>query len=288
MPYARLPERSLLAVTGEAAHHFLQNLVTADLDSLAEGEMRPCALLTPQGKILFEFLIGKQADGLRIDVATSAAADLKKRLTLYRLRTKIGIESPDLPVHAVWEEPDLTAAELHADRRFPEGEMARLYGTPPEGLAEASADDYRLRRIRAGIAEAETDYPGSDVFPHDVLFDQNGGVSFRKGCFVGQEVVSRMQHRGTARRRLMLLAGERHLTPGSNIEAGGKTIGTVLSADGTEGFGFLRIDRLAGALSRGDELSADGVPVTATIPPWAGFALPEPAGADGETAGSEA
>ena len=288
MPYARLPERSLLAVTGEAAHHFLQNLVTADLDGLAEGEMRPCALLTPQGKILFEFLIGKQADGLRIDVAASAAADLKKRLTLYRLRTKVGIESPDLPVHAVWEEPDLTAAELHADRRFSEGGMARLYGTPPEGLTEASADDYRLRRIRAGIAEAETDYPGSDVFPHDVLFDQNGGVSFRKGCFVGQEVVSRMQHRGTARRRLMLLAGERHLTPGSNIEAGGKTIGTVLSADGTEGFGFLRIDRLAGALSRGEELSADGVPVTATIPPWAGFALPEPAGAEGETAGSEA
>ena len=288
MPYARLPERSLLAVTGEAAHHFLQNLVTADLDGLAEGEMRPCALLTPQGKILFEFIIGKQADGLRIDVAASAAADLKKRLTLYRLRTKVGIESPDLPVHAVWEEPDLTAADLYADHRFPEGEMARLYGTPPEGLTEASADDYRLRRIRAGIAEAETDYPGSDVFPHDVLFDQNGGVSFRKGCFVGQEVVSRMQHRGTARRRLMLLAGERHLTPGSNIEAGGKTIGTVLSADGTEGFGFLRIDRLASALSRGEDLSADGVPVTATIPPWAGFALPEPAGADGETAGSEA
>ncbi|MEF2550672.1 folate-binding protein [Aurantimonas sp. A2-1-M11] len=291
MPYVRLPERSLLTVTGEPALHFLQNLVTADLDHLGDGEMRPCALLTPQGKILFEFLIGRQADGFRLDAAAAAANDLKKRLTLYKLRTKVGIDALDLPVLAVWEAPGLAAPELYADRRFPQGEMARLYGTAPDGIAEASADDYRIRRIRAGIAEAETDYPGSDVFPHDVLFDQNGGVSFHKGCFVGQEVVSRMQHRGTARRRLMLLSGERHLTRGANIEAGGKTIGTVLATQDTEGFGFMRIDRLAASLSRGEDLSADGVPVTATIPPWAGFALPDPANADPagtDPAGSEA
>ena len=284
MPFAHLPDRTTLTVTGEAAGNFLQTLITADLEALRDGEMRPSALLTPQGKILFDFVIGRIPGGFRLDCAKAASADLTKRLTLYRLRTKVAIEPVDKPVLALWDVAgpfDDAAPNMMIDRRFSNAQVWRIYGRAPAGalagVEEASCEAFRALRIQAGIAEAETDFPGSDVFPHDVLYDQNGGVSFKKGCFVGQEVVSRMQHRGTARRRLMLLSAQDHLTPGSPILAGEagtvRTIGTVLAATGRDGFGFLRIDRLAEALAAGARLSADGVPLDASIPPWAGFAL---------------
>ncbi|KQT54197.1 aminomethyltransferase [Aureimonas sp. Leaf454] len=272
MPFVRLLDRSLLLVTGEAAPAFLQNLVTSDVDALSVDEVRPSALLTPQGKILFDFLLSRIEDGIRIDVAAIARADLLKRLTLYRLRAPIVFQTPDTEVFALWDE---TAGLV--DRRFPEAAVRRLYGRSPEGLDERPAAEFDALRIRAGVAEAERDFPASDVFPHDVLLDQNAGVSFRKGCYVGQEVVSRMQHRGTARRRLVLIDADGHLTPGSEIRAGERVIGTVLSATDATGMALVRIDRLASALASGETLSADGVPVEASIPPWAGYALPEPA-----------
>ncbi len=286
MPFARLPDRTTLTVTGDTAEHFLQNLITADLDTLGPGEMRPAALLTPQGKILFDFLIGRVGSGFRLDCAIAAAGDLKKRLALYRLRSKIAIELDEKPVLVLWDVPDRFEETLHnmmIDRRFSGSQVWRVYGKAPAGVLagveEASHTAFRALRIQVGVAEAGTDFPGSDVFPHDVLYDQNGGVSFKKGCFVGQEVVSRMQHRGTARRRLMLLSARSHLTTGSQILAGegegARPVGTVLAADGRNGFGFLRIDRLADALVADKRLSADGVPLDASIPPWAGFALPE-------------
>ena len=274
MPSARLPDRSVLLVAGPDAHGFLQNLVTADLDSLAEGEARPAALLTPQGKILFDFLVSRAGgDGLRLDVAAGARGDLAKRLTLYKLRAKVTVSPSDEPVAAFWNEP--APERALADTRFPSG-VFRLYGPDAERSGEDAAG-FEALRLAAGIAEAERDFPASDVFPHDVLLDQNGGVSFRKGCFVGQEVVSRMQHRGTARRRIMVLRAEGHLTPGANLEAGGKGIGTVLSATGSLGIGMVRIDRLADALRAGETPSADGVPLEAEVPAWAGYRLPDAA-----------
>lgn len=277
MPFARLADRRLLLVKGETASDFLQNLVTSDLDRIETGEARPSALLTPQGKILFDFLLSRIEDGIRIDVADVARADLLKRLTLYRLRAPITFETPETEVFALWEASEETGL---FDRRFAEGTVRRLYGEAPTGMEEAPPEDFEALRIRAGIAEAERDFPASDVFPHDVLLDQNAGVSFKKGCYVGQEVVSRMQHRGTARRRLVLVEAERHLTPGAEILAGERSIGTVLSATGRTGMGIVRIDRLAAALAADTTLSADGVPVEIGIPPWAGYTLPETAGDD--------
>ena len=199
---------------------------------------------------------------------------------LYKLRAPVTIEAGDAAVFAVWDEGKIDGAL--ADRRFPDVDVQRTYGEPPAGIAQGSPDDFRRLRIGSGVAEAETDYPGSDVFPHDVLYDQNGGVSFSKGCFVGQEVVSRMQHRGTARRRLMLLSAETHLTPGATIEAAGKQIGTVLSTADRDGIGFVRIDRLADALGRDDAISSDGVALSLSLPPWAGFSLPTSADETGE------
>lgn len=276
MPYARLDERGVLSVTGDEAHTFLQALITADLDQLAVGEMRPSALLTPQGKILFDFLIGKIDGGFRIETARAALPDLLKRFTLYWLRARVEIaEQPEEAVFAIWEEDGAAIQGAQSDRRFTTTGVYRLYGIVPEGIQERPASEFQALRVGAGIAEAETDYPRSEMFPHDVLLDQNGGVSFRKGCFVGQEVVSRMQHRGTARRRLMLVSAERHLTPGSVVLAGDRPLGDVLASIGRDGFAVLRIDRLAAALAEGVELSADGVPVETGVPPWAGFNLPD-------------
>jgi folate-binding protein YgfZ len=289
MPYARLTDRAVLDLSGEAAEPFLQNLVTADLDLLLPGEARPSALLTPQGKILFDFLVSRIEGGLRLDVAAAAREALVKRLTLYRLRAKVAFDASDMAVFAVWDAPGSTAP---VDRRFASGTVHRAYGIVPEGLEEVSPAHFEALRLRAGVAEAESDFPGSEMFPHDVLLDQNGGVSFKKGCYIGQEVVSRMQHRGTARRRVMLVQAEGHLTPGAVILAGGKAIGTVLSSvageggDGGEGIGLLRIDKLAAALSGDLMLSADGVPVDVAIPAWAGYDLPamDAAAIDGDEA----
>ena len=299
MPFAHLPDRTNCTVAGETAEDFLQTLITADLGKLGDGEMRPSALLTPQGKILFDFLIGRIPGGFRLDCAKAAAGALTKRLILYRLRAKVVIEPVDKPVLALWNVAGPSGDLPHnmmIDRRFADTQVWRIYGKAPAGalagVEEASLEAFRALRIQSGVAEAETDFPGSDVFPHDVLYDQNGGVSFKKGCFVGQEVVSRMQHRGTARRRLMLLAADSHLTPGSAILAGtGETarpVGTVLAAVGRDGFGFLRIDKLADALAAGHGLSADGVPLEASIPPWAGFALPASSSASLENDGDAA
>ncbi|KTR06233.1 aminomethyltransferase [Aureimonas ureilytica] len=280
MPSARLTDRAVLILSGADAQDFLQNLVTADLGKLTPGEVRPAALLMPQGKILFDFLVSQTSEALRLDVAAGARGDLAKRLTLYKLRAKVEIKPSDEAVAALWGEDSL-GPEALIDRRFPDG-VFRLYGAAAEAAGEDAAGFERLR-LSLGIAEAERDFPASDVFPHDVLLDQNEGVSFKKGCYVGQEVVSRMQHRGTARRRIMVLRAERHLTPGASIEAGGKSLGTVLSASESLGIGMIRIDRLADALRAGQTLSADGVPIEAEVPAWAGYTLPDAGEAgDGE------
>ena len=282
MSYASLTDRSVLAVTGPDAESFLQNLVTSDLDLLQQGEVRPSALLTPQGKILFDFLISRFADGdgLRLDVNAGVRADLLKRLTFYRLRAKVVLAAVDEAVFALVDAP--ASAGVLADRRFVEGTVSRAYGTLPGGSGEEiPAASFDALRIRAGIAEAVTDFPASDAFPHDVLLDQNGGVSFKKGCYIGQEVVSRMQHRGTARRRIVLVQADGHLSAGATILAGDRLIGTVMSAipglagDGGDGMALVRIDRLAQAMAADNILSVDGVPVDVTIPAWAGYSLPE-------------
>ncbi|WAP70694.1 CAF17-like 4Fe-4S cluster assembly/insertion protein YgfZ [Jiella pelagia] len=137
------------------------------------------------------------------------------------------------------------------------------------------------------------DYPASDVFPHDVLMDFNGGVSFKKGCFVGQEVVSRMQHRGTARRRLMLVTAATPLIANSEIRAGEKVVGEILSVADENALAMVRIDRLAGAAARDAALTVEGVPVALSIPAYAGYVIPEAGipqdgGSDADKAGDAA
>ena len=152
-------------------------------------------------------------------------------------------------------------------------------GASPAGTGDREAWD-RLR-IAHGVAESGSDYEAGDAFPHDVLLDQNEGVGFRKGCYVGQEVVSRMQHRGTARRRVLLVRGEAPLpASGTELTVDGRSIGALGTVVGAEGLAILRIDKAKEAIDAGTPILAGEVPVAVSIPPGVGFGFPEAAAAD--------
>lgn len=290
MPIVQLASRAVVAVDGPEAGHFLQNLITTDLDSLATSEAKPGALLTPQGKIMFDFLVSRGGgEGFRLDLRADVIDDFLRRLMLYRLRAKVEIEKQDQElVFAGWEigstasNGESPASENDSawlrDARFPEqAGVVRRYGGALESDAEQR--DWDLLRITHGIAESGSDYALGDAFPHDVLLDETGGIGFRKGCYVGQEVVSRMQHRGTARRRVMIVAGEQSLPePGTAVEAGGRPAGELGSVSGRNGLAIVRIDRVKDALDSGAAITAGSAAVECRIPGWARYRLPETAG----------
>jgi folate-binding Fe-S cluster repair protein YgfZ len=180
VPALILPDRSLIRVEGADAQHFLQNLITTNIDAIAPGEAWPAALLTPQGKILFDFLISKSGEtGYDCDIRTDQAADFIRRLTLYKLRASVQFNRlEDQPVIAGWDE-DAPRGALR-DRRFPEeAHVWRLHGTG--AVLDGKPADWDAVRIAHGVAESGVDFALSDVFPHDVLMDRNGGVDFQKG-----------------------------------------------------------------------------------------------------------
>lgn len=284
MPIALLPDRALVTVTGPDTTSLLQGILTCNVETLGEDEARLGALLTPQGKILFDFLISRVANGFRLDVATAKAADLAKRLSLYKLRAQAEIAAdPTVAVAAAWGGAT-TSAETVAltDSRHPELGQ-RLYASEGAFSADASEADYDAHRIGLAVPEGGRDYEYGDAFPHEALMDQLGGVDFRKGCYVGQEVVSRMQHRGTARTRLLAAEfPEDAPAPGSEIHAGQKVLGRTGSIAGSRGLAMVRLDRLGDALAMGEILRADGKPLAVGRPSYATFAMPE---AGGEAAG---
>jgi folate-binding protein YgfZ len=264
-------------VNGEDAEDFLQNLITTDLDALEQGDLKPGALLNPQGKILFEFLVSRAQGGLRLDTLLTSADDLSKRLTLYKLRARVQIAVHLEPVvQVLWEsESDVSETDSALrDRRFPDVVgVKRQYGGPDVDQDEAA---WTGLRIKHGVAEAPLDYSLGDAFPHDVNLDQTGGVSFRKGCFVGQEVVSRMQHRGTARRRILVATGNSGLPePGTAITANEREIGRLGSVAGSSALALARIDRVKDAMNSGVPILAGDIPIHLAIPPEHRFTFPE-------------
>ncbi|UVK44581.1 folate-binding protein YgfZ [Mesorhizobium sp. AR07] len=285
MPFAQLKDRAIISVSGPDAEHFLQNILTTDLDILAVGEAKPGALLSPQGKILFDFLVSRAGESaFRLECRADISDDFVRRLTLYKLRAKVEIAKADQALVTVaWgrestaSHSDSTAAQSTAvvDRRFPDDHVSRSYGD-----AAASSDDaaWQAFRIAGGIAESGSDYQLGDAFPHDVLLDETGGVGFKKGCYVGQEVVSRMQHRGTARRRVLIVqAGLPLPAAGTELTVDGRPVGLLGSSAGTTGLAIARIDRVKAALDAGQPIMAGDVPVTMAIPGWAKFSFPQEA-----------
>ncbi len=287
---ALLPNRGVISVTGADAGELLQGLITNDMDRLPDRGALHAGLLSPQGKILFDFFVVKSDAGLLLETAGRSAPELAKRLTLYKLRADaiIADVSSKYTVAAAWgadvsQPSSNSGAIVYADPRLP-GLGSRMMVTltsdwlPNElGFDAATAAEYAAHRIALGVPEADVDFQLGDTFVHEALYDQLGGVSFKKGCYVGQEVVSRMQHRGTARKRIVQVKADSALPEsGSDITAGAAVIGKLGSVDGASGLALIRIDRAAEALAKNDPLCADGIPIRIEIPPWAMFKLRSP------------
>lgn len=277
MASANLSGRAILDVTGEDAEKFLQNLITTDLDTLSEGDLKPGALLSPQGKILFEFLVSRSPQGLVLDTLQTSVSDLQRRLTLYKLRAKVEIaQRPESVIRVSWHNESGTSQNDSSvqDRRFSDAlNVRRQYGGETAPTADES--QWMALRIAHGVAEAPFDYALGDAFPHDVNLDQTEGVSFKKGCFIGQEVVSRMQHRGTARRRILIASGNASLPePGTAITANGREIGTLGSTVGNAGLALVRIDRVKDAMDGGTPILSGDALLTLAIPPEHRFTFP--------------
>ncbi len=272
MPSAFLADRRLIRVSGTGAEEFLNNLITADVENLPQGEARASALLTPQGKILFDFLIARDGSDYLIETGAAELDALLRRLTMYKLRAPVDLKAdPVEGVSLFWNESAPEAGVK--DGRFAKAGI-NLFRVPG---ASASGDvaAYDALRIEHGIAESGRDYALQDAFPHDVLMDVNDGVSFKKGCFVGQEVVSRMKHRGTARRRVVTVTADGELpATGTEIIANGKPVGALGTVCGNNALAIVRIDRIADALASGTPLLADDITVSVTLPVWSGISFP--------------
>ena len=281
MKAALLPDRGVVKVSGNDARDFLNGLVTTDVTLLRSGLGRFGALLTPQGKITTDFLITEapsgHGGGFLLDCPRVLAQSLADKLGFYRLRAKVVVEnlSDSLAVLAAWDgdpalKPDLAFAD-------PRSETLGWRILVPQELAQKAADligaemvdnaAYEAHRIASGVPRGGLDFIYGDAFPHETNMDRLHGVDFDKGCYVGQEVVSRMQHRGTARTRTVriILDGPAP-EPGATILAGDKPVGTIGSAAGRNGLALLRIDRVADALDAAVPLISGGLAIRVAEP----------------------
>ena len=271
MATAFLDDRGVVEVEGADARALLQRLVTNDVATLRPGEARYAALLSPQGKILADFLVhdvsaADGADCFLLDCPAALAGDLARKLALYRLRAAVRI------------------IDLSADRgvtaHWPEGPGARdprhhSLGTRAIGIrvvSDGSAADvearalYEAHRLALGIPDGGRDFAYGDAFPHDANLDRLNGVDFGKGCYVGQEVVSRVHHRGTARKRIVPVTflGQGPAA-GSDIAVGEIAIGTMGSSVPGHGLAMVRLDRALDALALGAPAVANGVQLSLAL-----------------------
>ncbi|MCG6122363.1 MAG: folate-binding protein [Microvirga sp.] len=287
MPTARLDDRGVIRISGEAAKGFLDGLLTCDLDKVTPEAARHGALLSPQGKILFDFIVfaapESHGGGYFLDCPAAFRADLAKRLAFYRLRAKVSIDdrTEELAVVAGWDAPAPSSdiGLVSADPRLSAlGWRALVAREDAPEISDAPADAYDAHRIALGVPEGGKDYVLGSAFPHEALMDKLGGVDFDKGCYVGQEVVSRMQHRGTARTRLLPVSYGEGLLPevGADVTAGERVIGATGSAAQGRGLIMVRLDRAQEALEAGVTLRAGGLEFAFSPAEWLGVAPPSP------------
>jgi folate-binding protein YgfZ len=287
MPIARLDDRAVVRIAGADAATLLQNVLTLDVGEVDRRGSGYGALLTPQGKILWDFILHKQPDGYAADLRADQVEAFVKRLALYRLRAKAEIlADPELAVFVGWTSGAATPSpnpspqgggEPPVDPRLPE--LGRRWVGPAASVAaDTSPADWHEHRIALAVPEGGVDFPFGDTFPHDAAMDSLNGIAFEKGCYIGQEVVSRMRHRGTARRRIVAVRADAALPPpGAEIVAGDRPLGRLGSSAGGPGVAIVRLDRTRAALDAGLTPAAGGVELELTLPVWATYSWPAPA-----------
>lgn len=276
MPVIHLTDRTLIRASGAEAVKLLHSVITCNVKTMAPGDSRYGGLLTPQGKIISDFLF--YCDGEEsfvFDAPAERAEDLLKRLIFHRLRAKVAFEkADDLAVAAVFGDNDaLPPGQLYADPRVAGlGQRLVLAKAAAEGLS-SDLSAYEAHRIALGIPKGGADFAYLDTFPHEADMDQLGGVDFKKGCYVGQEVVSRMEHRSTPRNRLVEVLFATPLAVGQEITAGDKSVGQLTSVSEGRGIATVRLDRATDARADGVPLTAGAVEVELRKPEWATFPM---------------
>jgi folate-binding protein YgfZ len=275
--FAALPARALLSVTGPEARPFLQGLISNDIEKAVPGQAIHAALLTAQGKYLHDFFIAVRADGaLLIDCEATRRDDLRKRLMIYRLRSKAAIEALDgWDVFAAWGDGALEALHLRADAgaaaplgqgvAFVDPRLAALGARillPSDGAAAltgfagVNAEAYDLWRLSHGVADGSRDLEPEKSILLESNFEELNGVDFNKGCYVGQELTARTKYRGLVKKKLVPVeVSGAAPEPGSQILRDGKDAGTMRSARDGHGLALLRLDALDtanGTLTAGD------------------------------------
>lgn len=289
MQVALLPDRGVVKVAGDDARGFLNGLVTNDMAKVAPGKPRFAALLTPQGKIIIDFIVAEapinDGGGFFLDCPRALASTLVEKLNFYKLRAKVICEdlSSVLGVMAVWD----GTAESEYGLSYPDPRLPALGSRimlPPHLAEEAaadlggmpvSADAYEAHRIALGVPRGGLDFIYGDTFSHEADMDQLNGVDFGKGCYIGQEVVSRVEHRASARSRVVpIVYDEFAPSSGLPVMAGDRQIGTLGSTAKGHGLALMRLDRIGDALAAGATIEAGGIAIRAVKPAWAKFDWP--------------
>ncbi len=278
-----LSERAIIEVAGEEAREWLHSLLTADMAALREGACTWAGLLMPQGKILYDMFVWAARaqdgeEGFLLDVAADMTDMLTARLKMYKLRRKVEVRPrPDMAVVADAPQDGLPFFTHGTDPRWAEMGTRGITFREVAGQLRADSWLYHQRRISLGLPDSRRDIGSAKLFPHEANFDQLGAVSFSKGCYVGQEVVSRMHHRGTARNRLVPVLTAMPVKPEMPITVNGRRIGEITGSvndAGNRAIALLRLDKVAQAVEEGAPLQAGHGQVIPIQPPWADFEVP--------------
>ncbi|MCP4182193.1 MAG: folate-binding protein YgfZ [Hyphomicrobiales bacterium] len=282
--YCELYNRKLLKIGNSEAESFLQGILTCNLDTILPSSAGFGGLLTPQGKILFDFFVVRADSDFLLDVDANQIDELVRRLTFYRLRADVSFEicSEGTKVFGGWangvlrpEVSDNVEGIIIVDPRLDKMGIRIYAQSTPERMKLDDIRQYNAHRIELGVPEGGVDYHYGNAFPHEALYDQMGGVDFTKGCYVGQEVVSRMHHRGTARKRIIQISSKNIIPlPGSKITISDRSAGEVTSSAGNKGLALLRLDLVGQAIKNNQEILAGDIIITPQIQPWASFSWP--------------
>lgn len=267
---ALLPSRGVIALSGPETRELLQGLITNNIDLVSQARAIYAALLTPQGKLMFDFLILEVGGKLLFDCHKDHLPALLKRLTMYRLRAKVEIEdaSEDWAVAAIWggDAPTLPGATYADPRVAALGARTFVPASDPIGT-NASEDDYEAWRLSLGVPNMPLDAGQDQTFMLEANFDELHGVDFQKGCYIGQELASRMKRKNGLRKRLLPVVVDGALpAPGTEVMAGDRRIGELRSGLGNRAMAYLRLDRLEEA--KDEQLMADGVSLSVDWPEW--------------------
>lgn len=255
MPIARL-HRTIISVSGENVDEFLNGLITNSLGC----DITFTALLTPQGKVIADFFVHKMESGLILETPSKFGKTLLMRLKMYKLRAAIEIEdvSEDYFLYALWDgEGDVGKPDPRHTK------LGQRFLTDNLLSTEHTAEDYDTHRLSLGIPDSTWDFDTTAVFPADANMDLLHGVDYKKGCFIGQEVVSRMHRKTQVRKRMCGVKLSGAAQSGNDIMAGGAKVGTLNHVRNEQGIALVRLDRLA----KTDETpSVNNKPVTIMEP----------------------